>query len=93
MVLFPPKFIINFDFDIVIFPFLDDDDPRRPSYRVYISQLIRFARLCSHEEDYARNICLTAKLLKQGYQYNKLRWLFPSSTADTMNLFRNSMSD
>ena len=34
----------DFDFDIVNFPFLDDDVPRRPSYGVYISQLIKFAR-------------------------------------------------
>ena len=32
----------DFDFDIVNFPFLDGDVPRRPSYGVYISQLIRF---------------------------------------------------
>ena len=30
----------NFDFDIVNFPFLDGDVPRRTSYGVYISQLI-----------------------------------------------------
>ena len=29
------------DFDIVNFPFLDGDVPRRASYGVYISQLIR----------------------------------------------------
>ena len=34
----------DFDFDIVNFPFLDGDVPRRPSYGVYISQLISFAR-------------------------------------------------
>ena len=58
----------DFDFDIVNFPFfLDGDVPRRPSYGVYISQLIRFARVCSHVEDFnARNKCLTAKLLKKG---------------------------
>ena len=33
----------DFDFDIVNFPNLDGDVPRRPSYGVYISQLIRFA--------------------------------------------------
>ena len=33
----------DFDFDIVNFPFLDGDVPRRPSYGVYISQLISFA--------------------------------------------------
>ena len=35
-------------FDIVNFPFLDGVVPRRPSYGVYISQLIGFARVCSH---------------------------------------------
>ena len=54
----------DFDFDIVNFSFLDDDVPRRPSYGVYISQLIRFARVCSHVDDLnTRNKCLTAKLL------------------------------
>ena len=60
----------DFDFDIVNFPLLDGDVPRRrPSYGVYISQLIRFARVCSDVDDFnTRNKCLTAKLLKQGYR-------------------------
>ena len=59
----------DFDFDIVNFPFLDGDVPRRPSYGVYISQLIRFARASSHVDDFNnRNRFLTAKLLKQGYR-------------------------
>ena len=41
---------------IVNFPFLDGDVPRRASYGVYISQLIRFARVCNHVTDFnARN--------------------------------------
>ena len=67
----------DFDFDIVNFPFLNGDVQRRPSYGVYISQLIRFARVCSHIDDFnTRNKCLTAKLLKQGYRYYKLRNVF-----------------
>ena len=51
----------DFDFDIVNFAFLDGDVPRLPSYGVYISQLIRFARVCSHVDDFnTRNKCLTA---------------------------------
>ena len=62
------------DFDIVNFPFLDGDVPRSTSYGVYISQLIRFARLSSHVADFnARNKSLTAKLLQLGYRYHKLR--------------------
>ena len=65
----------DFDFDTVIFPFSDGDVPRCPSYGVYISQLIRIARVCSHVDD-SNNKCLTAKLLKQGYRYHKLRKAF-----------------
>ena len=77
----------DFDFDIVNFPFLDGGVPHRPSYGVYISQLIRFARVCSHVDDFnTLNKCLTAKLLKQGYQFHKLRKVFYlSSITDTMN--------
>ena len=46
----------DFDFDMVNFPFLDGDVPRSTSYGVYISQVIRFARVCSHVTDFnARN--------------------------------------
>ena len=41
----------DFNFKIVNFPFLDGDVPRFPSYGVYISQLIRFARVCSNVYD------------------------------------------
>ena len=67
----------DFDFDIVNFPFLDGDVPRSTSYGVYISQLIRFARVSSHVVDFnVRNKSLTAKLLQQGYRYHKLRKTF-----------------
>ena len=67
----------DFDFEIVNFPFLDADVPRAASYGVYISQLIRFARVSSHVTDFnTRNTLLTAKLLNQGYRYHKLRNAF-----------------
>ena len=47
------------------------------SYGVYISQVIRFARVCSHVADLnVQNKCLTVKLLQQGYRYHKLRKTF-----------------
>ena len=59
------------------FPFLDGDVPRSASYGVYISQLIRFARVSSHVDDFnTGNKVLTAKLLRQGYRYHKLRKAF-----------------
>ena len=67
----------DFDFDIVNFPILDGDVPSSTFYGVYISQLIRFARVSSHMADFnARNKSLTAKLLQQGYRCHKLRKTF-----------------
>ena len=66
-----------FDFNIVNFPFLDVDVPRSASCGVHISQLIRFVRVSSHVDDFnTRNKVLTAKLLRQGYRYHKLRKAF-----------------
>ena len=60
-------------FEIVNFPFLDGDVPRYPSYGV----LIRFARVCSNVSDFNNiNLFSTAKLLKQGYRYFKIRKAF-----------------
>ena len=51
----------DFDFDKVNFPILDGDVPRRPSIGLIISQLIRFARVCSHVDDFnTGNKCLTS---------------------------------
>ena len=62
------------DFDIVNFPLLDGDVPRSTSY---ISQLIRFARVSGHVDDFnTRNKVLTAKLFRQGYRYHKIRKAF-----------------
>ena len=66
-----------FYFDIVNFPFLDVDTPRSASYGVYIYQLIRCAQMSSHVDDF--NTCykvFIAKLLRQGYRYQKHRRAF-----------------
>ena len=67
----------DFDFVIENFPFLDGDVHRSASYGVYISQLIRFARVSSHVDDFnTRYKFLTAKFLRQGYRYLKIRKAF-----------------
>ena len=48
-----------------------------PPYCVYIPQLIRFARVCSHVNDFNnRNNYFTSNLLKQGHRYHKLHQAF-----------------
>ena len=57
----------DFDFHMVNFPFLSSNIPSGPSYGVYISQLIRYARCCSHYDDFIyRHNCLVDRLLSQG---------------------------
>ena len=59
------------------FPFLEGDVARSTSYDVGISQLIRFARVSSHVDDFNTRIkVLTAKFLKQGYRYLQHREAF-----------------
>ena len=75
----------NFKFEIENFQFLDGNVPRSPSYGVYISQLISFARVCSNIDDFNnKNLFLTAKLLKQGYRYKNEKH-FLNSTTDTQS--------
>ena len=42
----------GFNFELVNFQFLDGNVPRSPSYGIYISQRIRFARVCSNVDDF-----------------------------------------
>ena len=72
--IYPPELQLNKANTMVV-------KPRRASHGVNISQLIRFARVCNHVADFnARNKCLTAKLLQQGYRYHKLPNTFLSQT-------------
>ena len=58
----------DFDFHIVNFPYLSSNIPSGPSYGVYISQLIRYARCCSHHDNFRyRHKCLVDRFLSQGY--------------------------
>ena len=84
----------DFDFDIVNFRFLDGDVPRSTSYGVYISQLIRFARVSSHVVDFnAHNKSLTENFSNRAIGITNFERLSPNFIVDTMNWFLNSMLD
>ena len=63
----------DFGFPVVNFPWLSGDVHILPSYGVYISQFVRFARCCTSVSDFNSKIF---KLLTQGYRYHKLRKTF-----------------
>ena len=61
----------DFDFHIVNFPFLSSNIPSSPSYGVYISQLIRYARCYSCHDDFGyRHKLLVDRFLSQSYEVN-----------------------
>ena len=67
----------DFDFHVVNFPYLSSNIPSGPSDGVYISQLIRYARCCSHYDDFRyRHKCLVDRLLSQGYIALRLEKFF-----------------
>ena len=67
----------DFGSRIVNFPYLSSNIPPGPSCGVYISQLIRYARCCSHYNGFRyRHKCLVGRLLSQGYTALRLEKSF-----------------
>ena len=63
----------DFDFDIVNYPDLSGNIPRRQAYGVYTSQILRYAKVCSEREDYEKCLrTLTGKLIRKGFRKNEL---------------------
>ena len=61
----------DFNFHIVNFPFFSSDKPSDPSYGVYISQLIKYARCCTYYDDFGYcHKLLVDRLLSQDYKVN-----------------------
>ena len=54
-------------FPLVNFPHLSSNIPESPAYGVFVSQLIRYARVCWKYDVLFRGSILVSKLLKQGY--------------------------
>ncbi len=77
----------QFNFFIVNFPYMDSNIPVKPAYGVYKSQLVRYARACTHYKDFlTRHRLLVIKLTKQGYQDKFLKKNFISFFNDHKTL-------
>ena len=64
----------SFNFNVVRYPFVRDSNiPTGPAYGVYSSRLISMARACDDFNSFKeRHDRLCIKLMKQGFQYNRL---------------------
>ena len=59
----------DFSFRIVNFPHMDSNIPANPVYGVYISQLVRYVRICTSKLDFIRRLRrLSSRLLHQGFK-------------------------
>ena len=57
---------IDFDFDVINFPFLDGNIPKGQSYGIFISQLVRYARINSSFSNFISDCKkLVSKLINQ----------------------------
>ena len=66
----------DFNFEIVNYPFSDSCIPKKSALGVYVSQLLRYARICSFYHDFKeKSHTLVNKLRKQGYKEGDLRRL------------------
>ena len=91
----------DFNFHVLNFPFLSSNIPSGPSYGVYISQLIRYARCCTHHTDFGyRHKLLMDRLLSKGYEVIRLRNSFqkfcgryPDVIAKYQKSVRDMMND
>ena len=63
----------NFNFNIVNYPYMCSNIPTKPTYEVYVSQLVRISRICDNYVSFVqRHQLLTKILIKQGFWYSKL---------------------
>ena len=70
----------DFTFRIVNFPHMDSNIPANPAYRVYISQLVRYARICTSKVDFMNRLRgFSLRLRQQGFKTNLLRKHFINS--------------
>ena len=67
----------DFAFRIVNFPHMDSNIPANPAYGVYISQLVRYARICTSKVDFINRLRgLSLRLSQQGFETNLLQKSF-----------------
>ena len=67
----------DFTFRIVNFPHMDSNIPANPAYGVYISQLVRYARICTSKVDFMNRLRgLSLRLRQQGFLTNLLQRTF-----------------
>lgn len=67
----------DFDFSVIMYPYLSGNIPKVPSYGVYLSQLLRICDICSDYYQFKNEVInLNKKLVNQGFQLLSLKRKF-----------------
>ena len=77
------------DFPIVKFPYLSRNIPESPAYGVFISQLIRYARVCSKYEDFCSDLFWFQSYWSRDILHGNFRLLFGNYMVVIQSLFTN----
>ena len=81
----------GFGFHVVNFPNLNI--PLSPAYGVYVSQLVRMARICNSSQKFnRRNKLLTRRLLQQGFECHRRCWTLKKFHSTYPRLFQKFCS-
>ena len=63
----------SFPFEVISMPFLESNIDRRICYKVFYSQVLRYERLCSDQEDFTDRVRLLGNtLLRRGYNLDRI---------------------
>ena len=63
----------SFPFEVIAIPFLESNIDRKICYKVFYSQVLRYERLCSYQEDFTDRVRLLGNtLLRRGYNLDRL---------------------
>ena len=66
-----------FNFEVISYPFPDSNIPSSIGYSTFLSQLIRYSRVCSRVDDFAfRARLIYDKLMQRGYESKTLKKYF-----------------
>ena len=66
-----------FNFNVISYPFPDSNIPLKIGYNTFLSQLIRFSRICTKVQDFAnRTKLISKKLSSRGYEDKFLKKYF-----------------
>ena len=78
----------SFKFNIVNFPDMGSNIPSKPTYGIYISQLVRMGRVCSSYDQFCeRHYKLNEKLITQGFRYLELCKVFKKFARSHVGIF------